>query len=399
MLQKLGRFTRLPIGKLVAPLGKVTGGNPLVPGIVAFVAMAVIIPPLLADYWVFLVTAGLLTTITAMGLAIIVGWVGEVTLAGAGLLGASVYITGYFYRVGESRMNGWPFIPAALTGILAAAFLSGLVAIPTARFSGIYVMVLTLGLQITLERTLFSFPWIIGGFGRNVIVNRPHFLGLSFDSDLSYFYLCLVAAVAVGLFVHALRRSRHGRAMNLIRTDKRAAAAVGISPWRYKILAFAIGGGLIGVAGAFTAPLYRSPPAIVQFVAFQSLFLLAIPVVAGTRTLLGIASVSISFALIPQALESHHLSPYLLGGIGLIAGTIVGPGGMGGNLLEILQKKKEVAILSAAGLDSVALPDVDLDLTAAGEVAPAPVVISTGRNGDGQGEEIVLRTRPPRLRA
>ena len=41
-------------------------------------------------------------------------------------------------------------------------------------------MVLTLGLQITLERTLFSFPWIIGGFGRNVIVHRPRFLGLSF---------------------------------------------------------------------------------------------------------------------------------------------------------------------------------------------------------------------------
>ena len=380
--------------KLLAPVGKLTGGNPLVPGIVAFVAMAVIIPPLLADYWVFLVTAGLLTTITAMGLAIIVGWVGEVTLAGAGLLGASVYITGYFYRVGESRMNGWPFIPAALMGIVATAVLSGLVAIPTARFSGIYVMVLTLGLQITLERTLFSFPWIIGGFGRNVIVNRPNFLGLSFDSDLSYFYLCLAAAVAVGLFVHALRRSRHGRAMNLIRTDKRAAAAVGISPWRYKILAFAIGGGLIGVAGAFTAPLYRSPPAIVQFVAFQSLFLLAIPVVAGTRTLLGIASVSISFALIPQALESHHLSPYLLGGIGLIAGTIVGPGGMGGNLLEILQKKKEVAILSAAGLDGAGVPepDVHVDLTRI-----VPTLATTG-NGNGHGD-IVLRTRPPRLRA
>jgi hypothetical protein len=154
------------------------------------------------------------------------------------------------------------------------------------------------------------------------------------------------------------------------------------------------------VAGAFTAPLYRSPPAIVQFVAFQSLFLLAIPVVAGTRTLLGIASVSISFALIPQALESHHLSPYLLGGIGLIAGTIVGPGGMGGNLLEILQKKKEVAILSAAGLDGAGVPEVDLDLTgAAGQVAPPAVVVTAGRNGNGVGEEIVLRTRPPRLRA
>jgi hypothetical protein len=188
--------------------------------------------------------------------------------------------------------------------------------------------------------------------------------------------------------------------MNLIRTDKHAASAVGISPWRYKILAFAIGGGLIGLAGAFTAPLYRSPPAIVQFVAFQSLFLLAIPVVAGTRTLLGIASVSISFALIPQALESHHLSPYLLGGIGLIAGTIVGPGGMGGNLLEILQKKKEVAILSAAGLDVAGAGVVDVDLTgASGEVSPPAITVSSPSNGDGRGEEIVLRTRPPRLRA
>jgi branched-chain amino acid transport system permease protein len=385
------------------------GGNPAVPGIVAFVALAVIVPPLLAGYWVFLVTAGLLTAITAMGLAIIVGWAGEVHLAGAGLLGASVYVTGYFYRVGESRLNGWPFIPAALLGIAFVAFLSGLVAIPTARFSGIYVMVLTLGLQITLERTLFSFPWIIGGFGRNVIVPRPKFLGVSFDSDLRFFYLCLVVAVAAGLFVHALRRSRHGRAMNLVRTDRRAAAAVGISAWRYKILAFAIGGALIGVAGAFTAPLYRAPPAIVQFVAFQSLFLLAIPVVAGTGTLLGIASVSIAFALIPQALESHHLSPYLLGGIGLIAGTMVGPGGVGGNLLDIIQKKKEVAILSAAGFDLGQGPELDLT-AAAPSIAAVPVAVAEDRyEGIGtaelgedvstDGAEIVLRRRPPRLRA
>src|SRR5436190_6891381 len=186
------------------------GGSP-VPGLLLLAALAVVSPPLLADYSFFPVTAGLLTTITAMGLAIIVGWVGEVTLAGAGLLGASVYVTGYFYRVGESRLNGWPFIPAALTGILFAAFLSGLVAIPTARFSGIYVMVLTLGLQITLERTLFSFPWIIGGFGRNVIVNRPRFLGLSFDSDLRFFYLCLAGAVGAGLFGHMRRQSRPRR--------------------------------------------------------------------------------------------------------------------------------------------------------------------------------------------
>ena len=98
------------------------------------------------------------------------------------------------------------------------------------------------------------------------------------------------------------------------------------------------------------------------------------------------------------ALESHHLSPYLLGGIGLIAGTVVGPGGLGGNLLEILQKKKEVAILSAVGLDVAGLPEVDVDLTTE---APRPRVVAVAAitNGNGHGEEIVLRSRPPRLRA
>ena len=103
------------------------------------------------------------------------------------------------------------------------------------------------------------------------------------------------------------------------------------------------------------------------------LFYLAIPVVAGTRTLLGIASVALSFALIPQALESHHLSPFLLGGIGLIAGTIVGPGGLGGNLLDIIQKQKEVAILSAVGMVPAEM-EPELDLTTP---VPSPPVAAS----------------------
>jgi branched-chain amino acid transport system permease protein len=331
-----------------------------VTGVVVAIGVIAFVPQLLAPYWVFLCTAGCLTAISAMGLSIIVGWIGEISLAGAGLLGSSVYITGYLLREGPSRWNGWPFLLAVLVGIMVAMALSAVIAIPTAKFSGVYVMVLTMGLQITLERTLFSVPWIVGGFGRNVIVTRPEAFGFSFDSDLRYFYLCLAACAVAGLFVFSLRRSRHGRAMNLVRTDARAASAIGISPWRYKILGFAIGGGLIGFAGAFTAPLYRSPPAIIQFILFQSLFLLAIPIVAGTRSLSGILAVSLMFALIPTALEDHGWSPYLLGGVGLLAGTIVGPSGMGGNVVDLFQQMKETRILRAivapATADESALP-------------------------------------------
>ena len=315
-------------------------------GALVTAAVVAIVPSLVAGYWIFLCTAGLLTAIAAMGLSVVIGWIGEISLAGAGLLGSSVYITGYLLREGSTSWNGWPFIPAAVIGVIVTMAISGAVAIPTVRFSGVFVMVLTMGLQITLERTLFTLPWVAGGAGRNFIVDRPELFGFAFESDLRYFYLCLAACAGAGLFVYGLRRSRHGQAMNLVRTDSYAAAAVGISPWRYKILAFAVGGALIGLAGAFTAPLYRSPPAIIQFVLFQSLFLLAIPVVAGTHSLTSIAAVSLSFALIPSALEDHGLSPYLLGGIGLLAGTVVGPLGLGGTLLHVLQRRKEVAVLA-----------------------------------------------------
>src|SRR5688500_12872073 len=121
-----GLAGKLPLGKLTLPKALTNAGP--IPLIVMSIALLVVVPPLLASYWMFLAAAGLLTATTAMGLAMIVGWVGEVTLVGAGLLGASVYVTGYLCRQGDSNWNDWPFIPAAIIGVLTAAVLSGLVA-------------------------------------------------------------------------------------------------------------------------------------------------------------------------------------------------------------------------------------------------------------------------------
>lgn len=321
--------------------------SPQVLGVLVLALAIGIVPHFVREYWIFLSTAGFLTAITVMGLAVIIGWAGQVTLAGAALLGTSVYITGYLLREGLAGSAPWPFIPAMIGGVACATVLSALVAIPTARFSGIYVMVLTMGLQVTMERTLFTYTWITGGAGADVRVPRPKVFGFHFNTDTRYFYLAFCVMVVSGLLMHALRRSRHGRAIHLVRTDRQAAAAVGISPWRYRVIAFAIGGFLIGIAGAFTAPLYESPPALTQYILFQSLFLLAIPVVAGTQTIVGLASVAVAFQILPAALQSHRLSVYLLGGAGLIGGTLLGPRGMAGTLLDMLQQRRDVARLSA----------------------------------------------------
>jgi ABC-type branched-subunit amino acid transport system permease subunit len=293
--------------------------------------------------WVFLGSVACILAVASMGLTVLVGWGNEVSLAQAALVGTAVYISGY-----ASRPDGfdWAFLPAAALGLAVAVALSALVALPTARLSGMYVMVLTLGLQVTLERTLFTNGKFSGGV-ESVYVTRPRFFGISLESDRAYYYLPLLVLVAVMVGLTLFRNSRHGRAMMMVGSDRRAAAAMGISPLRYKILAFLIAGALAGVAGALTTPLYRSPPTAIAYISVQSLFYLAVPVTAGLGSLAGVVVVAFVFTMTPHALESIvRISPLLLGGAGLMLGTYIGPGGFSGVVLDRVRAKREAAILS-----------------------------------------------------
>ena len=304
-------------------------------------------------FWVFLGGAACLLAISAIGLSVVVGWAGEVSLASAALVGTSVYLTGYMVRADGMDL---PFLAGLLTGMLVAAALHAFAALATARLSGIYVMVLTLGLQVTIERTVFSVAKLTGG-SEGVYLSRPRFLGIGFDSDVAFYYLCAGVLATVVVVLTLFRQSRHGRALLLVRTNREAAAAVGISPWRYKILAFAICGALLGLAGAMTAPLYRSPPTLLQYLSFASLFLLAVPVTAGSESLLAVIVVAFAFTMLPAGLEEAglRLSPNVVGGLGLLTGTYIGARGIGGAVLDKLRDRRERAILTAAGLTGAGL--------------------------------------------
>lgn len=306
-------------------------------------------------FWVFLGGAACLLAISGLGLSVVVGWAGEVSLASAALVGTSVYLTGYMVRGDGLDL---PFLVGLGAGMLVAAALHSVAALATAKLSGIYVMVLTLGLQVTIERTVFSVSKLTGG-SEGVYLSRPSFLGIHFDSDTSFYYLCFAVLAVVVVFLTLFRQSRHGRAMLLVRTNREAAAAVGISPWRYKILAFVISGLLLGLAGAMTAPLYRSPPTLLQYLSFASLFLLAVPVTAGSESLISVIIVAFAFTMLPAGLEEMQLrlSPNIVGGVGLLTGTYIGARGIGGAVLDKLRDRRESAALAAAGLSG---PTVEL---------------------------------------
>lgn len=293
----------------------------------ALAAAAVLWVFVAPSYWVFTATAAILLAISALGLTVVVGWVREVSLVQAGLVGSAVYVSGYLNR--QVGGEGWPFLPAALAGIAVAVALSLLVSLATARLSGIYILVLTLGLQMTLERTLFANLKLTKG-EVNLSTPRPALPGLSFQSDKVFYLLCLAVLAAALLFLYRLRASRFGRSLILVGTDRQAAASVGVSPWRYKVFAFGVAGLLAGCAGVLTAPLFETPPETFVFFAFSSLFYLAIPVAAGFGSLLGVVVVAVVFGLAPQALEPLRISPLILGGVGLTIGTLAGRSGLSG---------------------------------------------------------------------
>jgi len=299
------------------------------------------------QYWLFTATTGLTLAISTLGLLVLVGWAREVSLAQAGLTATAIYLCGFAMRSGSGFH--WPYLAAAALGIGVVVLVSLLVSLSTAKLSGIYIIILTLALQVTIEKTFFSNIKLVQTDPEHTI-HRPALLGVHLNSDRAYFLFALAVLVLCMLFLARLRASRFGRGLMLAGTDRQAAAAVGVSPWRAKIFAFALAGFFAGVAGVVTAPLYPTPPSYISYLSINSLVYLAIPVLAGFRSLAAVAVVAMVFSLTPQALEHLHISPLMLGAIGLLCGTLTGPTGVSGLILAWIHSRRRTRA-DEAGVD------------------------------------------------
>lgn len=291
------------------------------------------------NYWIFTANAGLILAMSSLGLMVVVGWAREVSLMHAGLVGTATYYLGYLYRpevdaAGNPGGKGYNYIIATVIAIAIVVGISALAALATLKLSGIYIMVLTLALQFTIERTFFAERKLTGGL-TPLFTPRPEFLGIELTGDRTFYLFTLAVLGVCMLGLHRLRHSRYGRSLLLVGANRQAAASVGVSPFLYKLLAFCIGGFFAGMAGALAAPLYNTPPNSLQFFVFQSLFFLAVPVVAGFESLTAVLAVAMVFQLLPQALEPFGIDALVLGGAGLIVGTLAGPRGLSGNIKEM----------------------------------------------------------------
>ncbi len=232
--------------------------------------------------------------IAGLGLMVLVGYTGLVSLGHAAFLAIGAYVHAYFLN------QGLPFPVTMVIATLFSALVGGLIAIPALRMTGIYLAVATLAFAVIVEQVLVHWESVTGGF-RGMPVPRPELFGVNFASPTVFYFMCLVLLLGSMILVMNLLRSPAGRAMTAVRDSETSAESMGIHLARTKTLAFALSAGFTGLAGALFAHrlTYLAPDA---FTIITSIQLLLMVVVGGLGSLHGVIYGAIFIGLLPQGI-------------------------------------------------------------------------------------------------
>jgi branched-chain amino acid transport system permease protein len=232
--------------------------------------------------------------IAGIGLMLLVGYTGLVSLGHAAFLAVGAYCHSWLLG------NGVPLPLAMVAATLVTAGVGAVVGVPALRMTGIYLAVATLALAVIVEKVLEKWETVTGGL-RGLPVPKAQFLGFDLGAPANFYYLCL-GVLALGLLAAMnLLRSPTGRAMVAVRDSETSAQSMGIHINRIKGLAFALSAGFTGLAGALFAHRigYLFPD---SFTVLTSIQLLLMVVVGGLGSLHGVVFGAIFIGLLPQGI-------------------------------------------------------------------------------------------------
>jgi branched-chain amino acid transport system ATP-binding protein len=272
---------------------------------------------LLPDYLLYAGSTALASGLVGLGLFLPFAGLREMPLNAAGVAGLAAYLFTYYGSHGgvDGHLLG---IAVALVAVLAVSLLGALAALAV---TGLYFVVVTLVIQVGIERVVFSIPGLTGGAsGRSVWQPADH--GWFSDQRIIYLVAALVA-LACGLAVRALWRSRWGFQVVLVGHVPEGASAMGLRNWMIKLLALLLSGLLVGVGGLLVTFVNGTPPPRFWFGWIFSVIYLAIPIASGMRDMASIWLVAAAFTVIPIALEPARLNPLMLSAAILFSSLMV----------------------------------------------------------------------------
>ncbi|PRI11163.1 branched-chain amino acid ABC transporter permease [Leucobacter massiliensis] len=261
--------------------------------------------------------------VAVLGLNVIMGYTGQVSLGQIFFVGLGAYVTAYGVQ------EGWNVVLVFVLAVLIPGVVGYIVALAAARLGGLAIAMVTIALPIIgvpLAKRLSD--WTGGSQGISArFTSAPDWFGSRLD-DIWQYYIVLTITAAVFLLVRNLVRGKFGRAFAIVKENEAVASSMGISPYRTKVMAFTIAALIGGVSGfLYMVVVQYTSPETLSF--GHSISLLASMVIGGAGSIVGSLIGGAYYVLVPNVTnEIDATLTSLIQGVILLVALFVLPGGL-----------------------------------------------------------------------
>ena len=277
--------------------------------ILALLLVAFVVVPLTASEYLLraLLIPFLILSLAAIGLNILVGYCGQISLGTGAFMAVGAYAAYNF----TARIPGMPLIAALLLGGLAATLVGVLFGIPSLRIRGLYLAVATLAAQFFTDWAFLRIKWFTHDSpSGSVSVAGLNVFGQPIETPAQKYLLCLAFVAVFALLAKNLVRSHIGREWMAMRDMDVAAAVIGIRPVYAKLTAFAVSSFIVGVAGALWGFVHLGSWEPAAFNIDRSFQLLFMVIIGGLGSIMGSFFGAAFIVLLPIVLDNL---PYWFG--------------------------------------------------------------------------------------
>lgn len=291
------------------------------------------------DYYLSIMIFMGINAITVMGLSLLMGYAGQISMGHAAFLGIGAYCSSAL-----PLKFGFPLFIAFLCGILLSTVMAIAISVPTLKLKGHYLAVATLGFGEIIYIAFNELLEITGGPSGLSGIPSIAFFGYAFTGGIRYYYLVWAIAIFILIFSLNVIYSRIGRALQAVFGSDVAAAAMGVNVSRFKVQVFVLSAIYASIAGSLYAHFvtFISPP---SFSVFVSILLLMMVVIGGGRSIWGALLGAGILTFLPEYLRVFKDFDILVYGVILMAVLLFMPEGLLKGLTILLKWSKKKLVL------------------------------------------------------
>jgi ABC-type branched-subunit amino acid transport system ATPase component/ABC-type branched-subunit amino acid transport system permease subunit len=277
-----------------------------------------------------------LTTIVGVGLNILLGLSGQISLGHVGFYAIGAYAVAIL-----TVNHGWNFWPALLAAVIVSGAAGAALALPALRVRGPYLAMVTIAFGFVIEQVAAEWKEVTGGWNGMLNIPAPSAFGFEFSEKMTAFLILFFAVASLGFYAW-LSRNTWGQAMRAIRDSEVAGQSIGFNPIAVRMAAFVLSAMMTGLAGGIFSSIsgFISPE---SFPFFQSILFLLVVMIGGADRTLGPLFGAIVVVLLPEVLSFLAGYRLLFVGVLLLLVLRLAPDGIVGLTERLIRKASEGA--------------------------------------------------------